>query len=117
MRDFRQTKDKLSKRGISIGDAGVYKLVATNPAGTLEPEATLAVTAASTIVAPVANEMAEESPARILSQALGANPTTGQTYQPIIDTVNDGSKSTSASVTQRTRMRKTLDISLKVPRT
>ena len=89
-----QTKNKLSMQGISIGDAGVYKLVATNPAGTLELEATLAVTAASTIVAPVASEMAEESPARILSQALGANPTTGQTYQTIIDTVNDGSGNT-----------------------
>ena len=53
-------------------------------------EATLAVTAASTYVVPVANDLAEDSPDRILSQALGANPTNGQTYQPIIDTVNDG---------------------------
>ena len=45
----------------------------------------------------MANHLAEDSPARILSQALGANPTTGQTYQPIIDTVDDGSGNTYIS--------------------
>ena len=89
-----QTKNKLSLRGIGTGDAGIYKLVATNPAGTLELEATLAVTAASTYVGPLANNLAEDSPTLILSQALGANPTTGQTYQPIIDTVEDGEGTT-----------------------
>ena len=92
-----QTKNKLSLRGIGTGDAGIYKLVATNPAGTLELEATLAVTAASTYVGPLANNLAEDSPALILSQALGANPTTGQTYQPIIDTVEDGEGTTYVS--------------------
>ena len=59
-------------------------------------EATLAVTAASTHVTPVADDLVQDSPARILSQALGANPTTGQTYQPIIDTVEDGEGTTYA---------------------
>ncbi|MEL0119995.1 MAG: hypothetical protein VXB01_13735, partial [Opitutae bacterium] len=40
---------------------------------------------------------AEDSPALILSQALGANPTTGQTYEPIIDTVEDGEGTTYVS--------------------
>ena len=90
-------KNKLSLRGIGTGDAGIYKLVVTNPAETLELEATLAVTAASTYVDPLANNLAEDSPARILSQALGANPTTGQTYLPIIDTVEDGQGTTYVS--------------------
>ena len=84
-------------RGIGTGDAGIYKLVATNPAETLELEATLAVTAASTYVDPLANNLAEDSPARILSQTLGANPITGQTYLPIIDTVEDGQGTTYVS--------------------
>ena len=92
-----QTKNKLSLRGVTTSQAGTYKLVATNPAGAFEMEATLAVTAASTYVAPVANNLEEDSPARILSQALGANPTTGQTYQPIIDTVEDGEGTTYVS--------------------
>ncbi|MEK9983201.1 MAG: immunoglobulin domain-containing protein, partial [Opitutae bacterium] len=92
-----KTMNKLSLSGITPSDAGIYKLVASNPAGSLEMEATLAVTAASTYVVPVANDLAEDSPDRILSQALGANPTNGQTYQPIIDTVNDGSGNTYIS--------------------
>ena len=92
-----QTKNKLSLRGVTTSQAGTYKLVVTNPAGAFEMEATLAVTAASTYVAPVANDLAEDSPARILSQALGANPTTGQTYLPIIDTVEDGKGTTYVS--------------------
>ena len=92
-----QTKNKLSLRGVTTSQAGTYKLIATNPAGAFEIEATLAVTAASTYVAPVANDLAEDSPARILSQALGANPTTGQTYLPIIDTVEDGEGTTYVS--------------------
>ena len=55
------------------------------------------MTAASTYVGPLANNLAEDSPALILSQALGANPTTGQTYQPIIDTVEDGEGTTYVS--------------------
>ena len=86
-----QTKNKLSLRGVKTSDAGTYTLVATNPAGTLELEATLAVTAASTFVAPVANSEEQDSPSRVLSQALGANPVTGQTYLPEIDRVEDGS--------------------------
>ena len=92
-----QTKNKLSLRGVTPSQVGTYKLVATNPAGAFEMEATLAVTAASTYTTPVANDLAEESPARILSQALGANPTTGQTYLPIIDIVEDGEGTTYVS--------------------
>ncbi len=88
-----KTMNKLSLSGITPSDAGIYKLIVTNPAGAFEMEATLAVTAASTYVAPVANDLAEDSPARILSQALGAR----QTYQPIIDTVDDGSGNTYIS--------------------
>ena len=55
-----QTKNKLSLRGVTTSQAGTYKLVATNPAGAFEMEATLAVTAASTYVAPVANNLEED---------------------------------------------------------
>ena len=44
-----QTKNKLSLRAIKPADAGTYKLIATNPAGTLEIEAALVVTAAAKV--------------------------------------------------------------------
>jgi hypothetical protein len=89
-----QTKNKLSLRGVTTGDAGSYKLIATNPAGTLELETTLAVTAAAR--APLRSGDLD-IPATILRQALGANPITGQTYTPQIDTVEDGSGATYLS--------------------
>ena len=59
-----RTKNKLP---IPLARSGTYKSF-------------LAVTAASTYTTPVANDLAEESPARILSQALGANPTTATNH-------------------------------------
>ena len=80
-------------RAIKPADAGTYKLIATNPAGTLEIEAALVVTAAAKVAgAPVSGNLASTAPATILQQALGANPTSGQTYRPPIDTVEDGSE-------------------------
>ena len=93
-----QTKNKLSLRAVKSSDAGTYKLIATNPAGTLELEATLAVTAAARIADTPAHdaELASRE-TTVLQQALGANPTTGQTFQPQIDTVDDGTGTTYLS--------------------
>lgn len=92
-----QTKNKLSLRGVKLSDAGTYKLIATNPAGTVELEAILTVVAASRSVPPIpdqriltASNEDWDASATILRQALGSNPTTGQTYLPQTDTVEDG---------------------------
>ena len=88
-----QTKNKLSLRGVKPSDAGTYKLIVINPAGTLEMEANLAVTAVSSVVVGAAdfNQHEEESsPTSVLRQALGSNSITGQTYLPQADTIEDG---------------------------
>ena len=102
-----QTKNKLSLRGIGTGDAGIYKLVATNPAGTLELEATLAVTAASTYVGPLANNLAEDSlPSSLAKLSVPIRQRDKPMNQSLIPLKMVKAPPMSASATRRTRMRK-----------
>jgi len=101
----KQTKNKLSLRGIKPSDSGTYSLVATNPAGSLTLNATLTVAAASIHgegiddapqagkpdLKSVTADLDNDGLPDLLEYALGSDPArNGSTFNPVVDTVQDG---------------------------
>jgi hypothetical protein len=99
-----ENKNKLSRVGITAGDAGTYSVTVTNPAGTETEVATLTVIAASTVAKSGARvELDEHSLlssvedadddglSNLLEHALGSDPTSsGSAHSPLVDSVEDG---------------------------
>ena len=103
-----QTKNKLSLRSIKTADAGIYTLVATNPAGTLVLNATLTVQAAALVASSSLTDSVDVLSARedsdsdglanLLEHAFGSDPARREsTYAPLVDIVDDGSGKTYIS--------------------
>jgi hypothetical protein len=92
------TLNKLYLSSVSTSDAGTYTFEAQNPAGTLELESIVTVTAAAQApgLAPASDSPTDDSDgdglSNLLEEALGSDPANPDSaYSPVIDLVEDGS--------------------------
>jgi hypothetical protein len=100
-----ESKNKISRRGVKVSDAGTYSIIATNAAGSLTLSAELTVAAKATdaiaggrVALDEASRLSAVEDAdgdglsNLLEHALGSDPASNSsTYSPIVDSVEDGS--------------------------
>ena len=107
-----QVANKLSLRGVKASDSGIYSIIATNAAGSFTLSADLTVAAAASVAEAddTITELDEESllsavedadgdgMSNLLEYALGSDPANNEsTFEPLVDTVEDGSGATYVS--------------------
>ncbi|MBT3469284.1 MAG: hypothetical protein HN467_08175, partial [Opitutae bacterium] len=106
-----ETKNKISRRGVKVSDAGTYSIIASNAAGSLTLSAELTVAAKATDAIAGARVPLDEASrlsavedadgdgmSNLLEHALGSDPASNvSTHSPIVDSVEDGSGDTFVS--------------------